>query len=314
MVKMWKCVVLAMVVLFALASVAAADPPDFTPPGHRYDHGNGGRDVTQIQGQAQGQAQGQIQGQSQNSLNVNTNNNALTNTNTLTNTNMVTNTVEGNKVNVSMQGGSTTTNVGGKAFRQHIFQDSDGFPALPDYQGPWTGPSWNVLPLQYLPKMVTQTIAEGWKKGSRNCEFYPYRPRTKYVHNEFYLKDSGKEGKLPLKAHYELVGFAFCKATFDGTTLSMVGEMASIGMANGATTGVVLGASEEFDPRSWSIGLNLGGTAGWINGNEGDFAYGGRAGVGASYGGASKNKGQGLVFLLVDEWPEPEPVQQPKKK
>lgn len=208
-------------------------------------------------------------------------------------------------------GGNVEINntVSGKAFRQYLYMDSDGFPSLPAYNGPWTGPSWNVLPLEYLPSMITLAIAESWVQGDSKCEFYPYRPRPKYVQTEFYLKTVGKENKagkhsLPLKKRYELVGFVFCRATFDGTTLSMVGRTAQIGMENGATTAVILGASEEFDPRSWSIGLNLGGAAGLIDGAEGERGYGVRAGLGASYGGSKSNKGQGLVFLLADEYPD----------
>ncbi len=39
-------------------------------------------------------------------------------------------------------------------------------------------------------------------------------------------------------------------------------------------------------------------------GDEGDKAVSGKVGIGASYGGSSKNQGQGLIWMIVDEFPE----------
>jgi hypothetical protein len=305
----WFLVGILMAIVLAVAvgdAAAGWDKPD-NPAGNQQD-----------------QSQGQMQGQSMtNSIKVD---NKVSSTAVATggNVNLTVTTpspqpqpvtvntpvnVQASSSPVTVEAPVNNYNIGGKAFRQFLYMDSDGFPSMPEYKGPWTGPSWNVLPLEFMPKYITPEIADQWTKGDHKCEFYPYRPRVKYLQNTFYLKDKGKPGKdgkysLPLKEKYDIVGFTFCRATFDGTTLSMIGRTASIGMENGATTAVILGASEEFDPRNWSLGLNISGNAGLLSGTEGDRAIGGRAGLGASYGGSSTNKGQGLVFLLVDEFPD----------
>ncbi len=286
-------------------------PFDECPPGLNKHN------QSQQQGQAQAQQQGQAQGQISINVNKNTNKNVFSPTINITTEgppadegikSLTLNqpiSVEAPAVaDITVNTPENTQVIGGKAFRQFMFLDSDGFPALPEYNGPWTGPSWNVLPLEYLPANVTPKIAKGWLQGDYKCEWYPSRTKPAYSTDKFSFKQKSKDGKLPIKETDEVVGFAFCRATFNGTTLSMAGDVAVKGMEAGGTTAIILGASEEFSPRNWSLGINLGAGAGLLSGNEGDRTVSARGGIGASYGGSSKNQGQGLVWMIVDEFPE----------
>ena len=56
---------MSFVIGMAFAPMALAQPPDFIPPGHRYEYVGGSSSPEQLPGQAQDQQQGQQQGQLQ---------------------------------------------------------------------------------------------------------------------------------------------------------------------------------------------------------------------------------------------------------